>query len=88
MQVEFRKKFLNELSKLPKPYQSDIEKFVFDILPKYNSLSEIGKIEKMKGYKGFFKIRFGNYRVGIKKEKNGIVIETVKHRKEIYKFFP
>ena len=31
MQVEFRKKFLKELSKLPNPYQSNIEEFVFDI---------------------------------------------------------
>ena len=88
MQVEFRKKFLKELSKLPNPYQSNIEEFVFDILPNYNSLSEIGKIEKMKGYKDYFKIRFGDYRVGIKKENNIIIVETVKHRREIYKFFP
>ena len=88
MQVEFRKKFLKELSKLPNPYQNNIEEFVFDILPNYNSLSEIGKIEKMTGYKNYFKIRFGDYRVGIKKENNIIIVETVKHRKEIYKFFP
>jgi mRNA-degrading endonuclease RelE of RelBE toxin-antitoxin system len=37
MQVEFRKKFLKELSKLPNPYQSDIEEFIFDILPNYNN---------------------------------------------------
>ncbi len=88
MQVEFIKKFLKELSKLPNPYQSNIEGFVFDILPNYNSLSEIGKIEKMTGYKDYFKIRFGDYRVGIKKENNIIIVETVKHRREIYKFFP
>jgi hypothetical protein len=61
MQVEFRKKFLKELSKLPNPYQSNIEEFVFDILPNYNSLSEIGKMEKMTGYKDYFKIRFGDF---------------------------
>ena len=88
MQVEFRKKFLKELSKLPNPYQSDIEEFVFEILPSHNNLSEIGKIEKMTGYKEYFKIRFGDYRVGIKKENNIIIVETVKHRREIYKFFP
>jgi len=88
MQVEFRKKFLKELSKLPNPYQSNIEEFVFDVLSNYNSLSEIGKIEKMTGYKDYFKIRFGDYRVGIKKENNIIMVETVKHRREIYKFFP
>ena len=88
MQIEFRKKFLKELSKLPNPYQNNIEKFVFNILPNCNNIGEIGKIEKMSGYRDYFKIRFGDYRVGIKKENNIIIVETVKHRKEIYKFFP
>ena len=37
---------------------------------------------KMTGYKNYFKIRFGNYRVGIKKENDCIIIETVKHRRD------
>jgi len=88
MEVEYKKKFLKELSKLPAEYARTIEEFIFDDLPNYSSLNDIGKVEKMTGYKNYFKIRFGNYRVGIKKENDCIIIETVKHRKEIYKYFP
>ena len=88
MKVKIKKKFLKELSKLPIEYADTIEEFVFDKLQTYNNLSEIGKVEKVTGYKNYFKIRFGDYRVGIKKENNIIMIETVKHRKEIYKYFP
>jgi len=88
MKIEYKKKFLKELSKLPNEYALPIEEFVFDIFPTYDNLSEIGKVEKMTGYKYYFKIRFGDYRVGIKKEDNTILIETVKHRREIYKYFP
>ncbi|NOQ32179.1 MAG: type II toxin-antitoxin system RelE/ParE family toxin [Helicobacteraceae bacterium] len=88
MQVEIKKKFLKELSKLSIEYADTIEEFVFDKLPNYNNLSEIGKVEKMTGYKNYFKIRFGDYRVGIKKENDTIIIETVKHRRDIYKYFP
>jgi len=88
MEIKIKKKFLKELSKLPNEYADIIEDFVFDMLPNYNNLSEIGKVEKMTGYKNYFKIRFGDYRIGLKKEGNIIVIETVKHRKEIYKYFP
>jgi mRNA-degrading endonuclease RelE of RelBE toxin-antitoxin system len=42
----------------------------------------------MKGYLGFFKVRFGNYRVGLSLEGDGIVFERVLHRKEIYRYFP
>ena len=88
MQIEYRKKFLKELSKLPSHYSSQIEEFVFVILPTSENLEEIGRVEKMTGYKNYFKIRFGNYRVGLKKDNQSIIVETVKHRKEIYKFFP
>ena len=88
MEVIIKKKFLKELSKLPNEYADVIEKFIFNKLSTYNNLSEIGKVEKMTGYKNYFKIRFGDYRVGIKKENDIIIIETVKHRKEIYKYFP
>ncbi|MEA1915300.1 MAG: type II toxin-antitoxin system RelE/ParE family toxin [Campylobacterota bacterium] len=77
MEIVIKKKFLKELSKLPIDYADTIEEFIFDKLPTYNHLSEIGKVEKMTGYKNYFKIRFGDYRVGIKKENNLIIIETV-----------
>jgi len=88
MNIEIKKKFLKELLKLPNNYADTIEEFVFETLPTYDNLSEIGKVEKMTGYKNYFKIRFGDYRVGIKKIDDTIIIETVKHRREIYKYFP
>jgi len=88
MEIKIKKKFLKELSKLPNEYADTIAEFIFDKLPTYDNLSEIGKVEKMTGYKNYFKIRFGDYRVGIKKENNIIIVEIVKHRREIYKFFP
>jgi len=88
MEVKIKKKFLKELSKLPNEYANTIEEFIFDKLPTYDNLSKIGKVEKMTGYKNYFKIRFGDYRVGIKKENQTIMVEIVKHRKEIYKYFP
>ena len=89
MKIEYEKKFLKELVKLKdKNIQEEVEKFVFDKLPLFNSLSDAQKIEKMSGYKEYYKVRFGNYRIGIKKENETIIIKTIKHRREIYKFFP
>lgn len=61
---------------------------MFEQLPHYQSLEEIGKVEKMTGYKGYYKARFGDYRVGLKKQDNKIIVEIVMHRKEIYKYYP
>ncbi len=52
-------------------------------------MADAGIIEKMKGYDGYYKARFGSYRVGMKLESDGtLVVRLVMHRKEIYRFFP
>jgi mRNA interferase RelE/StbE len=88
MKVLYRKKFLKELSKISPEIRKNIEKFVFDEIPKADSLYSMGNIEKMTGYSLFYKARYGSYRVGIRFENETVVLERVLHRKEIYKFFP
>ena len=88
MIVEYRKRFLKELSKIPSETRLRIEKFVFEDLPKANSIHEVGVIEQMKGYRSYYKVRFGSYRIGLKIEKEKAVFERALHRRDIYRFFP
>ena len=88
MKVEYKKKFLKELSKIPLPHRTKIEMYVFEYLPNLKSISEVNKLEKLTGYHGYYKVRFGIYRVGIKYTDRILTLERVLHRKEIYKYFP
>jgi mRNA interferase RelE/StbE len=88
LKAVYQKRFLKDLAKLPAEIRKGIEQFVFDEVPKLNSLTESGKIEQMKGYKVYYKARFGSYRVGLKVEADKVSFERVLHRKEIYRFFP
>jgi len=88
VKVEYRKRFLKELSKISSPVRKEIEIFVFEDILKYDSIFDSKKIEQLKNYPGFFKIRFVDYRVGIKKEGEAIILERALHRKEIYRYFP
>lgn len=88
MKVKYSKKFLKQLAAVPSDIRSKIESFVFDELVSTSSIYEMGKVEKMKGYDGFYKVRFGNYRLGLVLENEIITVKTVMHRREIYKFFP
>jgi mRNA interferase RelE/StbE len=76
------------LALVPKDIRVKIENFVFEELVSVSSITELGKVEKMQGYVGFYKIRFGNYRMGLFIENGIVTVKTVMHRKEIYKFFP
>lgn len=83
MKIVFRKKFLKELAKIPSKTRKQIEKFVFEELPKLDSIDQINRLERMKGYPGYYKLRFGSYRVGIKIENDIIILEKALHRKDM-----
>jgi mRNA interferase RelE/StbE len=87
--VEYTKRFLKELSKLPKEIQTKAERIVFDELLSCNPF-ETGHIERMAGYPGKYKIRIGDYRIGITIDKDNqmIACQRIAHRKEIYRIFP
>lgn len=88
MKVDYRKRFLKELAKIPLPIRQEIESFVFDYIPDLKHFHQCNKIERMKGYPHHFKVRFGAYRLGIKIEEDTLIFERVLHRKEVYRFFP
>ena len=87
--VEFKKQFLKELSKLPKDIQAQAEKIAFGDLICENPF-DLGYLEQMKGYPGKYKIRIGQYRIGITADKNEkvMVCNRIAHRKDIYRVFP
>lgn len=88
-EVDFTKRFLKELASLPSNVQTRIEVIVFQELKSDNPFS-LGYIEKMKGYSDKYKIRVGDYRIGISVDSldKRIICQRVAHRREIYRIFP
>jgi mRNA interferase RelE/StbE len=87
--VAFRP-FLKDMANLPKAIRKGVEEFAFRILPATENPYALPKIEKLKGYKDFFKARFGDFRLGLRivKAEKTIELRCVKHRKDIYRNFP
>ncbi|MDZ8091860.1 MAG: type II toxin-antitoxin system RelE/ParE family toxin [Nostoc sp. DedQUE05] len=88
-QVEYTKRFLKELAALPVEIQSRIEPIVFQELETENPF-ELGYLEKLKGYSDKYKIRVGDYRIGITLDQatQTLICQRVAHRKDIYRIFP
>jgi len=86
--VRYSKRFLKQLAQAPNDLRKRIEVFAFETLPRANALGELGGIEKMQGYKTYYKARFGSYRVGIKYENEVVTLMVTMDRKEIYNYFP
>lgn len=88
MNIQVNRVFLKELAKLPLRERLKVEKLLFEEVESYKSLAQIPNFKKLKGYRNFYKIRFGDYRAGLKFENNTLYFERILHRKEIYKFYP
>jgi len=87
--IEYTKRFLKELSKLPKEIQAKAEKIVFEELLSANPF-DIGYLERMTGYPDKYKIRIGRYIIGITIDKTNklLICQRIVHRKDIYRVFP
>lgn len=88
MNVEFRESFLKDLrpvkdKNLNAKIKSSIENAERAATPK-----ELSNLKKLKGSVDYFRIKFGDYRIGLKIEKDKVIFVRFLHRREIYRFFP
>ncbi len=90
MEIFFKPSFIKDFKKLPKEIKSEIRRICFEIFPLAKNLREIKEcnIKPIKGFKNFYRIKLGDYRIGFKKEDGTIIFMRVKHRKDIYRYFP
>jgi mRNA interferase RelE/StbE len=61
---------------------------VIEEVEEANKPADIRNIKKMKGAKNAFRIRVGDYRIGILIEKDTVKFARVGLRKDIYDIFP
>ncbi|MEO1389162.1 MAG: cytotoxic translational repressor of toxin-antitoxin stability system [Cyanobacteria bacterium J06634_6] len=52
-----------------------------------STLDEVTNLKKLKGADGYFRIRAGNYRIGLLLQGETIGFVRVLHRKEFYRYF-
>jgi len=88
MEVEFRKSFEKDLSKLrDEALLTRIKAVILEIEAAEN-LENVSNIKKLKAEGDYYRIRVGDYRIGIVISENVVVFVRVLHRKEVYRYFP
>lgn len=88
MRVKFLSKFNKDLDKLNnRSLKQKVTKIIKDV--EYaNNIFDIHNIKKLKGDTISYRIRLGDYRIGIYFENNIFEFARIIHRKDIYKVFP
>ncbi|MBS4066119.1 MAG: type II toxin-antitoxin system RelE/ParE family toxin [Chitinophagaceae bacterium] len=84
----FKNEFTKSLLKLKdKKLKDELVSIIQEVEAAENS-SQIKNLKKLAGYKSFYRIRMGDYRIGIKIETHTVTFAAFAHRKDIYKHFP
>ena len=88
MIIDFKKSFLKGIKKLSnKSLKNSINECIFQIETAEN-ITQIKNIKKLSGYDNYYRIRVGDYRIGIKIEEQIVYFVVFEHRKDIYNVFP
>lgn len=88
MDVIFKDRFSKDIKKIT---DKNLKKSIEDTINKVklaNSIHELSNVKKIKGHESAYRIRIGDYRIGIFLYENTVIFATFRHRKDIYKSFP
>ncbi|MBV6621768.1 MAG: type II toxin-antitoxin system RelE/ParE family toxin [Rivularia sp. (in: Bacteria)] len=89
MNTEYLPGFLKDIKTLKStPYFESIKSLVFEEIPLLESFEEVSNLKKLTGYDNTYRIRVGNYRIGLTFDGDMITFYRVLHRKDFYRYFP
>ena len=88
MKVAYLKKFSKDLDKIKKPKDRESILEIIELVKQTETFTEVPGTKKLKGYDDAFRIRAGDYRIGVFVSEELVEFARVAHRKDIYKIFP
>ncbi len=89
MEYLFAKRFskdLDAIKHIPEVKNRLLE--FIDQLHSFDRLTDLPNIKKIEGFPGYYRIRIGDYRIGVKLANETLILVRFLHRKEIYRRFP
>jgi len=88
VKVAFRDSFVKDLKFVKEKGLLGRVQEVIEAVEKADSLAELPNVKKLKGGGNYFRVRVGDYRVGIALDGDAVVFVRLLNRKDIYKYFP
>ena len=88
MNLEFKASFVKDLKRVrDKKLKARVQE-VIEAVEQAHSLQELEGIKKLKGSDRYYRVRIGNYRIGLSVEGDIVRFVRFLHRKDVYRYFP
>ncbi|MEQ9423012.1 MAG: type II toxin-antitoxin system RelE/ParE family toxin [Cyclobacteriaceae bacterium] len=88
MKVVFLKKFSKDLDKINRSDDLNSILEIIELVKSADQISEVPGVKKLVGFNDAFRLRTGDYRIGVFVSRDQVEFARVAHRKDIYKVFP
>ena len=88
MKIDFKKSFSRDLKKINDKNILKKVREAIDMIENSPSLMGLKNVKQLTSGGKYFRIKIGNYRMGIKLENDVVVFVRFLHRRDIYRYFP
>lgn len=89
MNSEFKKSFARDLRKRKNEKALlDRVRGIIREVDEANTIHEINNLKKLKAEDNYYRIRLGDYRIGLIIEEDTVHFVRFLHRSEVYRYFP
>lgn len=88
MNVQFRHSFSKDLRKIRKKTLLLQIQALIEQVECAESMREISNVKQLTADGPYYRIRIGDYRIGITVEKDTVTFVRCLHRRDIYRYFP
>ena len=88
MKTQYRESFLRDVRKVKDQDLLGRVCEVIEQVEKSIKLADLAGLRKLKHPGGYFRIKIGDYRCGLRVEDDTVTFVRLLHRKDIYRYFP
>jgi len=88
VKVEFKESFAKDLGGVKNKRLLERVRAAVEAVERAETLEQIHGLKKLKGAGGYYRLRIGDYRIGLAMEHGKVIFVRFINRKEIYRYFP
>jgi len=88
LKIEYRESFLKDLRTIKDKQLLAKVRETIESLESAATLPDIQNVKKLRGEKGYYRIRIGRYRLGFVVDDDSLVLVRFLNRRDIYRSFP
>lgn len=88
MRIHFRQSFLRDLERIREQNLLDRIQRAIESIEQASGLDSVPQLQRLRGERGCYRLRVGDYRIGLSVEGEEVTLVRILHRREIYRYFP